>query len=125
VFIESDPVEISVMSGLMRWRFSRLGLEIGHLKLQFHRLIRHRNGAKENRDEICFLDLSHCLRIWADMKNDVQEFLNGNSANPCFENKRLDRRLANFLKGTNYTFIPIPGGSSTKVGSMGNICYFT
>ncbi len=96
-------------------------MELGHLKLQFYRLIRHRNDAKENSDEIGFLDLSHCLRIWVDMKNDVQKFLDVNSANPSFENKRVDRRLAGLLKGSSYTFIPIPGASTTQVGSMGNI----
>lgn len=96
-------------------------METAHLKLQFRRLVRHRNSAEKNSDEISFLDLIHCLRIWGDMKNEVQQFLDVNSANPRFENKIIDRRLAKLLKSSNYTFIPIPSGSGTEVGSMGNI----
>ena len=50
-------------------------VEFDHMKLQFQRLIRHTEQARESFDQITYLDLVHSLRIWVDMKADVDKQL--------------------------------------------------
>lgn len=46
-------------------------MDITHIKLQYDRLQRHYSASLEAKDPISFLDLSHALRIWVDMKAAV------------------------------------------------------
>jgi hypothetical protein len=46
-------------------------MDTEHIKLQYDRLGRHHSAALKDKDPISFLDLSHALRIWVDMKSSV------------------------------------------------------
>ena len=96
-------------------------MEIPHLIIQMKRLIRHRDRAKKDNDEISFLDLTHCLRIWVDMKKEVQILFESNNVTPSFKNKKVDRRISDLLKNSNYILIPIPFSPNTLSGGMANI----
>jgi hypothetical protein len=57
-----------------------------HIRLQFARLKRHHEQALKNRDEIAFLDLAHCLRIWSELKSDVDELISASKGKVKFKN---------------------------------------
>lgn len=46
-----------------------------HIRLQYERLARHEAILAEKMDEIALLDLAASLRVWADMKRDVDAAL--------------------------------------------------
>jgi hypothetical protein len=64
-----------------------------HIRLQFARLVRHRESAKSGDDPIAFLDLTHSLRIWVDMKSEVDRALASMNARPRFKHTSRDRRI--------------------------------
>lgn len=78
-----------------------------HIKLQFQRLKRHYQLAKDNKDPIAFLDLAHSLRIWAEMKEVVDQIANEEHFIFELPNKVNNKRLKNILKGSNYFDIPL------------------
>src|SRR2546423_7720220 len=63
-FLWKDP---KIGSNLVR----PLPMDTEHIKLQYDRLGRHHSAALKDKDPISFLDLSHALRIWVDMKSSV------------------------------------------------------
>ena len=60
-------------------------VEFEHIKLQFSRLCRHTECAKVEFDPITYLDLVHSLRIWVDMKTDIDENLKSLGVSPPFK----------------------------------------
>ena len=48
-------------------------MELEHIKLQYDRLKRHYNRALNEKDIISFLDFSHSLRIWVDLKFNIDQ----------------------------------------------------
>ena len=92
-------------------------VEFDHIKLQFHRLFRHTELATESFDPITYLDLAHSLRIWVDMKTDVDKQLEALSVPPSFKSFSPDKRMKDALKGSQY--IAITGGG--QVAGSGKI----
>jgi len=76
--------------------------QLKHIKLQYIRLKRHSDGASKRKDPISFLDLSHVLRIWTDMKKIVDSITENNKENIRFENSVNLRSLKKILKGSDY-----------------------
>ena len=64
-------------------------MTLEHIKLQYDRLERHHKQALNTQDLISFLDLSHSLRIWVDMKNKIDELV---------EEQEIKLKLNNIVK---------------------------
>jgi len=82
-------------------------MKLEHIKLQFRRLKRHYKMALSDKDEIAFLDLAHTLRIFTDMKREIDRFAKEN-------NFKIDlipnKTRKNILKGSKYSYIPLATG---------------
>src|SRR5687767_13671381 len=66
----------------------------------------------ERYDKPALLDLSAILRLWVDMKDDVQNFF----PNQLFRSYTLTGKLKKMLWGNEYVLTVLPGGVSTKAG---------
>lgn len=77
------------------------------IKLQFKRLKRHHQLSLDNKDEIAFLDLSHALRIFVDMKSEVDELISQSGFQTDFSNTVKNRKISDVLRGNKYFSIPI------------------
>ena len=92
-------------------------IDIEHIKLQFARLSRHTENDTSKFDPITYLDLAHCLRIWVDMKADIDGNLELLEVTPQFNVFSPDKKIKSALRGSNY--VAITGGS--KVAGAGKI----
>ena len=91
-----------------------------HAVLQFARLVRHEHIASIKKDTVAYLDLSHCLRVWVDMKLDIQRIISGTVIRATFENPDKSRQLKQFLRGTNYWTLPLASRYGTDFGVVSN-----
>ena len=87
-------------------------ISIEHIRLQFARLARHTECATAGYDPVTCLDLAHSLRIWVDMKADVDQTLAAMNAKPRFHNVAPDQRIKQILKGSDY--VAIAGGARIR-----------
>ena len=94
-------------------------VDINHMRLQFARLVRHTENAKSGDDPIAFLDLAHCLRIWVEMKADVDQALASMRATPRFKHTARDRRFKEMLRDSGYVFAQLPTG--VRIPGQGRI----
>ena len=78
-----------------------------HIKLQFDRLKRHYEACSKTRDKVSMMDLSHSLRIWVEMKEDVDTLVASLDKNIEFKNKVMEGKIKNILKGSSYTWSPL------------------
>jgi len=102
----------AITSGLcVAWRESAV-ISIEHIRLQFARLARHTECATAGYDPVTCLDLAHSLRIWVDMKADVDQTLAAMNAKPRFHNVAPDQRIKQILKGSDY--VAIAGGARIR-----------
>lgn len=92
-------------------------VDFEHIKLQFQRLTRHTEQAKKGFDQITYLDLAHSLRIWTDMKTDVDKLLNSLSEPPSFKSFSPDKHIKSALRGSKY--FAVTGGA--QVAGLGRI----
>lgn len=72
------------------------------LPLQFARLQRHTTATTQSRQILAFKELAHTLRVWADMKEGVDEWVAGQNRHlelPCYPSIRPWRKLA---RGSEY-----------------------
>jgi hypothetical protein len=89
-----------------------LGLSVDpeHIKLQYDRLARHHSAALKDKDPISFLDLSHALRIWVDMKSSVDALAAAKGVTLKLTNPVTSKEVKKVLKGSNYTYLPLSSG---------------
>lgn len=85
-------------------------MDINHVFLQYKRLERHYRASLEQKDTISFLDLSHCLRIWVEMKNELDELVKSKGVNLKLSNPTASKNIKRILKGSSYTYLPLGGG---------------
>jgi hypothetical protein len=85
-------------------------MDIGQIKLQYKRLARHHSVALKEKDPISFLDLSHALRIWVDMKAFVDEVAKKKGVALRFTNPVVSKEVKKILKGSKYTYLPLASG---------------
>lgn len=86
--------------------------------LQLTRLERHHTRARTERDEISFLDLAHALRIWTEMKADVDDLARGQGislALPHVAPTRLDKQGR---KGGGVMDLPLADGGEGPGGRV-------
>lgn len=82
-------------------------MEITEIKLQFKRLEKHHESSLKEKDSIAFLDLTHTLRIFTDMKREVDAKLTELSFSPSFTNTEKDKKVLKILKGSQFFSLPI------------------
>lgn len=82
-------------------------MQKSHIKIQFERLKRHYKLAKEEKDKIAFLDLAHSLRIWSELKEDVDKLIEEEGFVLSLRNKINNKKLKEILKGTMFFDVPL------------------
>lgn len=85
-------------------------MTIEHVKLQYDRLERHYQLALREQDPIAYLDLSHSLRIWVDMKNKIDEICSAQEINLELNNIVKQKALKKILKGATHKYLPLGNG---------------
>lgn len=90
--------------------------------IQFERLRRHTQQATDTFDQISLLDLSHSLRVWADLKSQVQH-APGLTATLAFKSAVPAKKLVRALRGRTYILFTMP--SSVHTAASRNQLGFT
>jgi hypothetical protein len=93
-------------------------MDANQFRLQLARLERHHNHAQDERDAISFLDLAHALRIWTEMKSDVDKLARARGVSlrlPHHEPTRLEKDAR---KGGGVIDLPLPGGVTGPTGTV-------
>jgi len=85
-------------------------MEFEDISIQYFRLRRHFDAALKESDPISFLDLSHSLRIWVDMKSEIDSILKNNYPAIRFKNPTKSKIVDKILKGSKYKFLPLASG---------------
>lgn len=88
-------------------------MDIEHIKIQYERLERHYQSALRDKDLVSFLDLSHALRIWVDMKMEIDKLANRKRVDFEFINVVKSKEAKQVLKGSRYTYLPLGSGVSS------------
>jgi hypothetical protein len=83
------------------------------IKLQFKRLKRHHGLSLHDKDEIAFLDLAHSLRIFVDMKFEMDEIASHSGLHAGFNNTAKNKKVTDVLRENKYFSVPM----SSEVGS--------
>ena len=95
-------------------------MDENQLRIQFARLKRHHQLAADNNDPIAFLDLAHCIRIWTEMKAEVDKYILDNNLEIKLTNTQKDNSIKNILKDVPFIHMPLAsipessGGVSVK-----------
>lgn len=98
-----------------------MSIDKKHVELQFRRLERHYRVCLKGIDAISLLDLANTLRIWVDMKKDIDELLQEQCFSPEFPNPTKNKKLMKLLKGTPFTAIPLTSAPKTAGIKVRNI----
>jgi len=85
-------------------------MDLAHIKLQFKRLNRHYSFSLEKKDEVAFLDLAHTLRVFSDMKNEIDKSCTQLNFICSFSNTLKNNEISKILKGSKYFSIPLSAG---------------
>lgn len=85
-------------------------MNIDHILLQYQRLERHYTESLKHKDPISFLDLSHCLRIWVDMKSHIDIVAKNKRVSFSLSNTATPNAIKKMLKGNKYTYLPLGSG---------------
>lgn len=85
-------------------------MDIEHIKLQYARLERHHSSALKEKDAISFLDLSHALRIWVDMKGFIDTLAKEKGVTLSLTNSSVPKAVKKILKGSKHTYLPLASG---------------
>jgi hypothetical protein len=67
-------------------------------------------------DEAALLDLAHILRVWVDMKADVQRYLYQLNPHIKFHSYTVSKRLNQALSGKKFILSGLPGGVVSGAG---------
>lgn len=85
-------------------------MDINHIFLQYKRLERHYRESLEHKDPISFLDLSNCLRIWVDMKNQIDALAKSKGSSLRLTNTTIPKVVKKVLKGSKHKYLPLGSG---------------
>jgi hypothetical protein len=85
-------------------------MEFKDIAVQYYRLRRHFHISYKDGDALSYLDLSHSLRIWVEMKSDIDGLLENKSPSIRFKNPERSTRTENILIGSKYLFLPLASG---------------
>jgi hypothetical protein len=73
----------------------------------------HTQATAADKDEISFLDMTHCLRIFVDMKVAIDEYLQENEIQLVWPNPVWTRSLKKIYGGSWYLHVPLATGVET------------
>jgi hypothetical protein len=93
---------------------------LNKVQLQFERLKRHYDASVKTYDDVSLLDLSHSLRIWADLKEALSKELPAFKATIAFRTALPAKKVLRLAKGRRHIFAYMPGGVITRA-SKGEI----
>lgn len=85
-------------------------MNTNHIFIQFKRLERHYHESLKQKDVISFLDLSHCLRIWVDMKTHIDTLAEAKGIQLKLTNTTTQKSIKKILRGSKYTYLPLGSG---------------
>lgn len=78
--------------------------------LHLERLRRHYESSMRSHDEISLLDLSHSLRVWADLKSALPEMAPKFATTQSFKTAIPAKKVLKAARGSSYVFAYMPGG---------------
>lgn len=81
--------------------------------LQLERLRRHYETAYRTYDEISLLDLSHSLRIWADLKSTLPQTIPAFQTTAAFKSAIPAKKVVKLARQHRHIFAYMPGGVIT------------
>lgn len=81
--------------------------------LQLERLRRHYEAAVHTYDKVAFLDLSHALRIWVELKQSVVSIAPALATTMAFKTGIPAKKVLKAARGHRYVFCYMPGGVIT------------
>jgi hypothetical protein len=81
--------------------------------LHLERLRRHYEGAVRTYDQVAFLDLSHSLRIWVELKQELPKIAPAFGTTMAFKTAIPAKKVLKAAKGHRYVFCYMPGGVIT------------
>mgnify|MGYP006279387535 CR=1 FL=1 len=82
-------------------------------RIHLERLRRHFEAARRSYDIVTLLDLSHSLRIWADLKDSLPESHPRFHSTNAFKTGIPARKVLKAARGYEYCFSYMPGGTTT------------
>jgi hypothetical protein len=88
-------------------------MDSGHVRLQFRRLARHTQAAAADKDEISLLDMTHCLRIFVDMKAAIDQYVQENEIQVVWPNPVWTSNVKKVYRGSLYLQVPLAAGVET------------
>lgn len=85
-------------------------------KTQLERLKRHYQSSVNHYDLISFLDLANTLRVWTEVKSNIDQLGVNN-----FKKGILTKKVKNVLTGSEYVYAYLPDGVTTSAVATGEI----
>lgn len=96
-------------------------LNKAHIELQYKRLEKHFKSSLENKDEVSFLDLTHSLRIWTELKYEVDKLFPDKLSLP--EEEKLSKNKKKFMKnGSEAFYLTLGIDMPTPIKIKGPMC---
>jgi hypothetical protein len=83
------------------------------VQVHLERLRRHYEASVRSHDEISLLDLSHTLRIWADLKSELPKHAPGFATTSSFKTAIPAPKAVRALRGSGYVIAYMPDGVIT------------
>ncbi|QOL49756.1 hypothetical protein [Massilia litorea] len=81
--------------------------------LHLERLQRHYEASVRSYDEVSLLDLSHSLRVWADLKTVLPQLAPAFSKTLSFKTSTPAKKVLRAARGSRFVFAFMPGGVIT------------
>jgi len=90
------------------------------IMLHLERLSRHYEASVHSYDEVSLLDLSHSLRVWADLKTVLPQLAPAFSKTLSFKTSTPAKKVLRAARGSRFVFAYMPGGVITYA-AQGNV----
>jgi len=87
------------------------------IALHLERLRRHYEAAVRTYDHVSLLDLSHTLRIWVELKQELPKLAPAFGTTASFKTAIPAKKVLKASKGAKYVFSYMPGGVITYCSS--------
>lgn len=88
-------------------------MPINQVAPHLERLRRHHESASRTYDHVSFLDLSHALRIWVDLKQALPKAFPKFATTLSFKTASPPKKILNHVRGCQYVFSYMPGSVIT------------
>lgn len=92
-------------------------MPINQVVPHLERLRRHHEAASRTYDHVSFLDLSHALRIWVDLKQALPNAFPSFSTTLSFKTASPPKKILKHVRGCQYVFSYMPGSVITHASN--------